>query len=78
MKDTAKQYGVFNRILSPGILKEASACGMQQLITNSESPFSLTLLSLFFLVAFLSSMMACFVVAVLWKGAQKKRSQRVH
>lgn len=62
----------------PQELKEASACGMQQLITNSESPFCLRLLSFFFLVATLSSMMACFVVAVLWKGAQRKRSERVH
>lgn len=62
----------------PQELKETSACGMQQLITNSEPPFSLRLLSFFFLVASLSSMMACFVLAVLQQGAQKKGSQRVH
>lgn len=62
----------------PQELKEASACGMEQLITNSESPFSLRLLSCFFLVATLSSLMALFVVTVLQKGAQRKGSKRVH
>lgn len=52
--------------------KEASACGMQQLITNSESPFSLGLLSFFLLLAALPSMMACFVVFPALEGSSEE------
>lgn len=56
----------------PGELKGAAACGMRQLITNSESPFSLRLLSFFFLVAALSSVMACFVVFCALEGGSEE------
>lgn len=45
---------------------------MPQLITNSESPFSLRLLSFFLLVAALPSVMTCFVV-LLREGAHRKQ-----
>lgn len=55
--------------------KGAAACGMRQLITNSEPPFSLRLLSFFFLVASLSSMMACFVVFCALEGSSEETEQ---
>lgn len=54
--------------------KEGSACGMLQLITNSESPFSLRLLSFFLLVAALPSVMACFVVSA--QGGSSEETAR--
>lgn len=52
--------------------KEAAACGMQQLITNSEPLFNFRLLSFFFLVAALSSVMACFVVFCALEGSSEE------
>ena len=52
--------------------KEAAACGMQRLITNSEPLFNFRLLSFFFLVAALSSVMACFVVFCALEGSSEE------
>lgn len=52
--------------------KEAAACGMQRLITNSEPLFNFRLLSFFFLVAALSSVMACFVVLCALEGSSEE------
>ena len=52
--------------------KEAAACGMQRLITNSEPLFNFRLLSFFFLVAALSSVIACFVVLCALEGSSEE------
>lgn len=57
--------------------KEAAACGMQRLITNSEPLFNFRLLSFFFLVAALSSVMACFVVFCALEGSLRKWSREL-
>jgi hypothetical protein len=57
-------------------MKEASACGMQQLITNSESASSLGLLSFFLPLAALSSEMTCFVGFPALEGSSEEAELR--